>query len=123
MQKASKITKIFVSALLGLIFYVPALAQEGGLPDMETSNSTKSTKEVIRSEGEPYSHDDLRLTNTPSASKESAKDSAAITSPLKVQPKINRVPENKPAKEGEDVLSFNFLYFIFQKFKLSDIIE
>jgi hypothetical protein len=34
-----------------------------------------------------------------------------------------RKSESRPAQQTEDILSFNFLYYIIQRFKFSDIIE
>lgn len=46
------------------------------------------------------------------------KDTANVKSTLK--PKVPTKPESK---NEEDALSFNFLYYIIQKYKISDIID
>lgn len=39
------------------------------------------------------------------------------------QKPVNKSPEKSTKEKQEDPLSFNFLYYIIEKFKLSDIIE
>ena len=56
-----------------------------------------------------------------------SKDSAAI----KQVPRTNRIqspdtskaPVKRPSQEDDSILSFNFLYYIFQKYKMQDIVE
>lgn len=66
-------------------------------------------------------------------SSQSAKDSITVTrpaasNPVIVRPKIenaSKSPEKGAAKEDsqESILSFNFLYYIIQKYKLQDIVD
>lgn len=61
-----------------------------------------------------------------------AKDTSAIRTP-QVQPRIRtnqettegkpQLPASHPAAGDDSILSFNFLYYMIQKFKLQDIIE
>lgn len=67
---------------------------------------------------------------TPVTKSTSAKDSSSIrvTVPARVNNKQNQEPkDNKPQQQpqsGDDsILSFNFIYYIIQRFKLQDIIE
>lgn len=52
--------------------------------------------------------------------KEGARDSTVVVMPVKAAPVK---PKQEPVKKDEDPLSFNVLYYIFQKFKDSDIVN
>jgi len=45
------------------------------------------------------------------------------SSPGKLKAKTSEPQKPTPAKTEEDALSFNFLYYIIQKFKTSDIVD
>lgn len=120
------------SALLATVFFaliapLSVLAQEdkGGL-DPETP-----TKEVLKHDPEISSggeNTDPRLTKSMPVSTQqepvSLRESEfKSTKPLaKAVEKIQK-EEEKVQKKEEDPLSFNFLYYIIEKFKLSDIVE
>lgn len=55
-----------------------------------------------------------------SGGKEQALPAAKVTAPAKGKP---AEAGKAPAKAEDDALSFNFLYYIIQKFKISDIVE
>lgn len=56
-----------------------------------------------------------------------AKDSAgikAVLRPTKVQsPDSSKTPVKRPAQDDDSILSFNFLYYIFQKYKMQDMVD
>ncbi len=56
-----------------------------------------------------------RTSITPS--RETARDS------MSVKPASPRKPDTKNENAQDDILSFNFLYYIIQRFKLSDIVD
>jgi hypothetical protein len=35
----------------------------------------------------------------------------------------NKTPVKRPSQEDDSILSFNFLYYIFQKYKMQDIVD
>jgi hypothetical protein len=91
----------------------PLVAQEGKpQPDVETTGGLRTDPELIPTEPEG------RNNKLPvSTVKEVVRDSVqtkTLKQPLK--------PVEKTEKEA-DPLSFNFLYYIIEKFKMSDIIE
>ena len=102
---------------------VGAQAQEA-YPLEDTGNERDGT--YSRVDGETRSH--LRVTET-----ESMEFAAADTSSYAAPASSARAPEPQPgtfetegsAQSGnqESVLGFNFLYYIIQKFKMSDIVE
>ena len=57
------------------------------------------------------------------------KDSAAVlikpsTKAMKTLPSdANKAPVKRPSQEDDSILSFNFLYYIFQKYKMQDIVD
>ena len=54
------------------------------------------------------------------------KDSAAIKPPIrtpKSAAETGKAPVKRPSQEDDSILSFNFLYYIFQKYKMQDIVD
>jgi hypothetical protein len=55
------------------------------------------------------------------------KDSAVLKSahrPPKVQtPDSSKAPIKRPSQDDDSILSFNFLYYIFQKYKMQDMVD
>lgn len=55
------------------------------------------------------------------------KDSIAVRPTLrtnKVQtPDSSKVPVKRPSQDDDSILSFNFLYYIFQKYKMQDVVD
>ena len=53
------------------------------------------------------------------------KDSLAIKPGVrtKAPADTSKTPVKKPSQEDDSILSFNFLYYIFQKYKLQDIVD
>jgi len=54
------------------------------------------------------------------------KDSLAIrpnTRAPKTAADASKTPVKRPSQEDDSILSFNFLYYIFQKYKLQDIVD
>ncbi len=56
-----------------------------------------------------------------------AKDSAGfkpVLKPTKVQtPDSSKMPAKRPSQDDDSILSFNFLYYIFQKYKMQDMVD
>ena len=52
------------------------------------------------------------------------KDSLAIKPTSRAKgPEGAKAPVKRPAQEDDSILSFNFLYYMFQKYKLQDIVD
>ena len=55
------------------------------------------------------------------------KDSASMkpaVRPGKIQtPDSSKTPVKRPSQDDDSILSFNFLYYIFQKYKMQDIVD
>ncbi|HYG19079.1 MAG TPA: hypothetical protein VD816_09115 [Ohtaekwangia sp.] len=108
-------------------------AQDGGFPLNETYDSDPDYSDLPAPSGEG----EARL-NTPKiipASVTPTRDSAAVRVPaqrhLKSADKAAESSKNgaknrenrKQPEDDDSVLSFNFLYYIFQKYKLQDIVD
>lgn len=96
-----------------LAYSVPVGAQEGkSQPDVDATMAPRSEPDPVLSESENRAN---KLAPT-AVAKETVRDS------VQIKPVKAFKPE-KVTKEEEDPLSFNFLYYIIEKFKMSDIIE
>ena len=99
---------------LSLAYLYPVQAQEGrGQSEIDATISVKSEPDPVLSESESKTS---KLPASSAIVKEVQRDSVQVklTKPFKPAEKVER---------EEDPLSFNFLYYIIEKFKLSDIIE
>lgn len=102
-----------------------ATAQDAGMSDIEINkerNRTESEK-IIFSAGEA----DVRY--IPKTARVLSKDSVAAANYAefpsgkpKVEP-FGKAEKRQPKQEDDSILSFNFLYYIIQKYKLQDIID
>jgi hypothetical protein len=102
---------------LSLAYVCPVQAQEGqpgkGQPDIDAT--------IVKSEPDPGPGESESKTNKLPVPTSNVKEVARDSVQLKLAKPFNK-PADKVEKE-EDPLSFNFLYYIIEKFKLSDIIE
>ena len=100
-----------------------AWAQDAGMSDVEIVDE----RDRIESEKMLYSPGEAEVRYIPKASSNPPKDTVAThvseTSAQKLKPSGKPI-EKQPAKPGDDsILSFNFLYYIIQKYKLQDIVD
>lgn len=95
------------------------------MANYETLNPEVTTNET-NTEEKKYNTDDLIISPV-SPGDESTKEAVKNNSPSKAKVESEKESkEEKPnygtgTKESESVLSFNFLYYIIQKFKFTDI--
>lgn len=140
----------YIFILTTLAFLAAAnrgFAQDGGMPEMETADPERDRLErekILYSPGEGEVRYILKSSSTTSTqnsattspvTKESttSRESAVIpetlpassSSPaLKTKPPQPDKSTEKPARQDDDsILSFNFLYYIIQKYKMQDIID
>jgi len=104
----------FTTIVLAMITF-SANAQEGThdqeLPDIIFNQELQEEK--------PFLYDPATSTEKTAQSRE-----LLISTPKSAKPKSGDGSKNTALKpEEEDALSFNFLYYIIQKFKISDIVE
>jgi hypothetical protein len=107
-------------------FATASYGQDSGMPDYEMTDSERD--KMLYSpggEGELRPRYPVTVTNTPKDS--AAFRTAPVTPPARVKPEqpLNKSPEKQqpPKHDDDSILSFNFLYYIIQKYKLQDIID
>lgn len=106
----------FLSFALIVLAVAPAVAQEGS-PNHEDP-------ELIPLPPDQDLREDKPLLFDPEGKPSNSVQRESQTPVVKPKPKSGE--SNTPTKPGtkeEDALSFNFLYYIIQKFKISDIVE
>lgn len=102
-------------------------AQDAGMSDVEIVDE----RDRIDSEKMLYSPGEAEVRYIPKATRSASKDSVAMIAPSPTPIREARVEEppakgneKQPAKPKDDsILTFNFLYYIIQKYKLQDIID
>lgn len=135
----SKLTFFVLSAVIILITGNGVYAQDASFPEYESLESERERldrEKILYSPGEGDVRYVPKLTIDPKNSTTATPkaDSAAVKT---VVPPMNPAPTRikqehgpkplgkpQPPKEDDDaILSFNFLYYIIQKYKLQDIVE
>lgn len=125
---------LFIACLASTAFINYSYAQDGA-PDYEVTDSERDKLEkekIMYSPGEGdsrYSSKSTTLTST--TPKDSLATTAAKPTTPVIVPKTKTEPQPKAAekqppqqpKDDDSILSFNFLYYIIQKYKLQDIID
>jgi len=104
-------------------------AQESMTPDTYEANDEKERGEPINSTGEQTDHKSSFTPLLKDPSDASATNSVApktvtqqrVNTTIK-PPTENTKPETKQTAD-DSILSFNFLYYIIQKYKLQDIVD
>jgi len=101
-----------------LLSSIPVNAQE----EKSQAEIEAAAKESLRNEPdhilstEPESRTVNKPSPVPASTKEAQRDSVHLKT-------IKPLKSSEQVQKEEDPLSFNFLYYIIEKFKLSDIIE
>lgn len=129
-QKTIKTMRINLNAfLLGLLLSIASpccilmvQAQDTSFPGTEVDDLgiDKETEKMKYNPGELDPAFRKAQTNL-------SKDSAAIKQVPRTSripsPDTSKAPVKRPSQEDDSILSFNFLYYIFQKYKMQDIVE
>jgi len=113
---------IFLAVGFLFCIAVPALAQDAGMSDVEVINGADNS-DVAFTPG-----DELRFVPHANPAAVAKKDSIVLQIhdfPMQraAQKPVEKANEKQPAKKDESILTFNFLYYIIQKYKLQDIID
>ena len=96
-----------------------ASAQEGkGQGDIEPI-----VKETTHNEPDPVLSSESESRNLNKVTPPAASAKEPLRDSIQVQVKVTKPTKSTEKEQKEDPLSFNFLYYIIEKFKLSDIIE
>jgi hypothetical protein len=92
--------------IIALFGFGSVLAQDDRLPDLDSGVKEASTVEI-------YPEGENKITRPVTVNRDS----------LQAKPAINRKPEGRGKEENPSVLSFNFLYYLIERYKLSDIVD
>jgi hypothetical protein len=121
---------IFLAFIAATAVISPVRAQDSNTADFDVSDPERDKLEkdkILYSPGEGESH---YIPKTLPSGSTTPKDSIAGTRSTPVlQPKAKPEPPVKAAekhhqpKDDDSILSFNFLYYIIEKYKLQDIID
>jgi len=97
---------------------VVANAQDASFPGTETNDLEldKEKEKLMFSPGEL----DPSVRKTPPASYKDSVSLKPVNSSKIQAPEPAKTPGKQPAHDDDSILSFNFLYYIFQKYKLQD---
>ena len=72
---------------------------------------------------DPTLREEKPLLYEPEGKSNNSKEPSIGPAPAKVKSKSPELTKTPSTKTEEDALSFNFLYYIIQKFKISDIVD
>lgn len=120
-------TALLTAVLFTLLMPFSALAQEDkGL--LDTENVIKETLKQDPDTPSGTENPETRInknTPTPASQEPVVIRDAELKASKSIVKTVDKAQkeEEKVQKEEEDPLSFNFLYYIIEKFKLSDIVE
>jgi hypothetical protein len=122
--------KIAILSTLLVCYAVASHAQEGVTPP-ELTEST--TDRYVSPEDRSFNKADLTIKEIPvskdlnstskSNSGEKSQKQGALSETKSVKAKTEKAPARELAHEEDDVLSFNFLYYLFQRFKSTDLTD
>ena len=118
--KFSYILKSLIITGVSLLSFA-SFAQEEGLPSYELQDANNQELNINNEDKTLIYEQDIKSSkNTPS---ESHQNTAIVPAKVKNSDSNKSSSNSANTKEGEDALSFNFLYYIIQKYKSSDIID
>lgn len=116
---------LILACIATAAFATASYGQDSGIPDYEMTDSERD-KMLYSPGGEGELRPRYPVTvNT--APKDSAAFNRTVTPPARLKPEqapAKSPDKQQPTKPDDDsILSFNFLYYIIQKYKLQDIID
>lgn len=118
-------TALLTAVLFTLLMPFSALAQE----DKGVFDSENAIKETLKQDPDSPSGTEPEVRTNKNAVTPATQEPVIRDAELKAQKSIVKTvdktqkEDEKVQKEEEDPLSFNFLYYIIEKFKFSDIVE
>lgn len=132
-----RLSRIYVLSVFAVLAFAGStLAQDSGVLDIEVSDERDriDREKIIYSPGEADAKYALKPIN-PVRDSATATQPAAQSTKVAVQPKSKATAEKNPPaaqkqpsekdRESDDdsILTFNFLYYIIEKYKLQDIVD
>ena len=115
--KGHQLLLTILFAMLATVIVQSAKAQDASYPAIEAVDAESERERVVYGgEGDPMVNNKIHV---PVASRDSA-----IVRPAKTVKADAPKPTAKPASQEDDsILSFNFLYYIFEKYKMQDVVD
>ncbi|MBK5278589.1 MAG: hypothetical protein JJE09_06965 [Bacteroidia bacterium] len=116
-----KFSRILTSSMLAyaLLLTFPSLAQEGTFPyELQDANN----QELNLSDEDKTLIFEQEVKPVKNAPAESLQNASSVPAKSKNSASNKPVVNNTNVKGKDDALSFNFLYYIIQKYKASDIV-
>ena len=114
--------QVFLITFLGsFTLTVTSWAQDAGMSDVEIVDESY----VVDNEKMLYAPGEAEVRYIPKAASPVMKDSSAVqVMEARAPEAVTGAAKKQPTKqEDESILTFNFLYYIIQKYKLQDIID
>lgn len=117
--KVYQLILTIVFAMLASVCVQSAQAQDSSYPAIESvdpENDHARERVIYGGEGDPMLNNKIHV---PVAVRDSA-----VVKPTKTVRSETPKPSARPASQDDDsILSFNFLYYIFEKYKMQDVVD
>jgi hypothetical protein len=113
---------VFLLSVISPCGFILVNAQDANFPgtEVEDLGTDKEREKIMYTPGEL----DPSLRKSPAtAYKDSLAMKSTVRSTKSQTPDSSKPPVKQPSQEDDSILSFNFLYYIFQKYKLQDIVD
>lgn len=115
----NSVNYIILTIFFALVFSVAfqsASAQDASYPVEGISTETEVSRDEITyaGEGDAMINNKVRIV--------SPRDSATTRSTRPIRPETAK-PAGRASTEDDSILSFNFLYYIFEKYKMQDVVD
>ncbi|MEQ1584773.1 MAG: hypothetical protein ABL895_02770 [Cyclobacteriaceae bacterium] len=114
--------KVNFSQLLAIIIIILTVSTVNSLFAQEGAPINETPELGPPTFSDPSTREEKPLLSEPEGKSTLQKDQTIIA-PVPTKPKGKNSESAKASKTEEDALSFNFLYYIIQKFKISDIVD
>jgi hypothetical protein len=122
-MKLQQILFVLLVCIISSFGVEEAYAQEASFPGTETEDPElyKERDKLMAAPGELDPA--FRKIQSTSTLKDSVIFKPALKATKTQTPDASKQPPKQPSQEDDSILSFNFLYYIFQKYKLQDVVE
>jgi hypothetical protein len=121
-MKFHRILFVLLVCLISSFVAGEAYGQEASFPGTETEDPElhKERDKLMAAPGELDPA--FRKTQSTATLKDSATFKPALKATKTQTPDASKQPP-RPSQEDDSILSFNFLYYIFQKYKMQDVVD
>lgn len=113
---------VFLIVCFALVATTAALAQDASYPAMESvesENDHARDRVIFGGEGDPMINNKIHV---PVVAVRDSTSSRPVKT-VKTEPAPARPSARPSSQEDDSILSFNFLYYIFEKYKMQDVVD